>query len=88
MKNYKIVIEKLAEKFIMKLPKPEKERVLKAIYELPDGKDIKRLQGKKSKGLYRLRVGDYRIVYTINDDKLIIFIIDADNRGQIYKKYR
>ena len=55
MKGYKIVIEKPAEKFIMKLPRPEKERVLRAINELPNGADIKRLQGKKSKGLYRLR---------------------------------
>lgn len=63
--KYKIVIEKLAEKFIIKLPKPEKERVLKAIYQLPEGNDIKELKGKKNKGLYRLRVGDYRVIYTI-----------------------
>lgn len=45
--KYKIVIEKLAEKFIIKLPKPEKERILKAIYQLPEGNDIKELKGKK-----------------------------------------
>lgn len=86
--NYKIVIEKLAEKFIVKLPKTEKERVLRAIYELPKGNDIKRLQGKKSRGLYRLRVGDYRIIYTINNNELVICVIDAGNRGQIYNKYK
>lgn len=86
MKGYKIVIEKPAEKFIMKLPRPEKERVLRAINELPNGADIKRLQGKKSKGLYRLRVGDYRIIYTVDHGQLIVFVIDADNRGQVYKR--
>lgn len=86
MKSYKIVIERPAEKFIMKLPRPEKERVLRAISELPNGADIKRLQGKKSKGLYRLRVGDYRIIYTVDHGKLIVFVIDADNRGQVYKR--
>lgn len=85
--KYKIVIEKLAEKFIVKLPKPEKERVLRAIYNLPNGSDIKELKGKKNKGLYRLRVGDYRIIYTIDDGKLIVYVIDADNRGDIYKRY-
>ncbi len=84
--KYTIVIEKLAEKFIMKLPRDEKERVLKAIYQLPDGNDIKELKGRKNKGLYRLRVGEYRIIYTIDNGKLIICVIDAGNRGQIYNK--
>ena len=39
--KYQILIEKPAEKFIVKLPKPEKERVLKAINCLPEGTDIK-----------------------------------------------
>lgn len=88
MKRYEIIIEKLAEKFITKLPKPEKERILKAIFELPNGTDIKQLKGKKSKGFYRLRVGDYRIIYSINNEKLIIYVVDAGNRGQIYNKYK
>lgn len=85
--KYKIVIEKLAEKFIIKLPKPEKERVLKAIYQLPEGNDIKELKGKKNKGLYRLRVGDYRVIYTIDNGKLVIYVIDSGNHGDIYKRY-
>lgn len=85
--KYEIVVGKLAEKFIVKLPKPEKERILKAIYNLPEGTDIKPLKGKKSKGLYRLRVGEYRIIYSMDNGKLIIYIIDVGNRGQIYNKY-
>ncbi len=38
-------------------------------------------------GLYRLRVGDYRIIYKVNNNELIICVIDAGNRGQIYSKY-
>lgn len=87
MTQYKIVIEKLAEKFIMKLSKPEKERVLRAIYKLPHEGDIKQLKGKRSKGLLRLRVGDYRIIYTVDNGELIVYIIDAGNRGEIYKRY-
>ncbi len=48
--NYTIVIEKPAKKFIAKLPKSETERVLKAIYQLPEGYDIKELKGTKNKG--------------------------------------
>ncbi len=49
--KYTVVIKKLAEKFIVKLPKSEMERVLKAIYDLPEGSDIRELKGKKNKGL-------------------------------------
>ncbi|WP_333813455.1 type II toxin-antitoxin system RelE/ParE family toxin [Muricomes intestini] len=83
--NYEIVIEKRARKFIQKLPKPEKERILKAISKLPSGNDIKQLQGHVD--FFRLRVGEYRIIYTQNHTELIICIVDAGNRGDIYKRY-
>ena len=85
--KYQIVIQKLASKFIRKLPKNDSERVLKAMYNLPEGNDIRPLKGDKNKGLLRLRVGNYRIVYTVDNGKLIVYVIDADNRGDIYKKY-
>ncbi|MGI5947736.1 MAG: type II toxin-antitoxin system RelE family toxin [Lachnospiraceae bacterium] len=85
--KYTIDIKKRAEKFIIKLPKSEKERVLKAIYQLPEGEDIRQLKGKKNKGLLRLRVGDYRIIYSVDNGKLIVYVIDAGNRGEIYNRY-
>lgn len=85
--SYKIVIEKPAEKFIMKLPKPEKERVLQAIYKLPNEGDIKQLKGRKSRGLLRLRVGDYRVIYAVDNGKLVVCVVDAGNRGDIYNRY-
>ena len=56
MTEYKIVIERPAEKFIVKLPRPEKERVLRAIAKLPNEGDIKKLKGHAD--LLRLRGGD------------------------------
>ena len=85
--NYRIVIEKAAEKFIVKLPRPDKERVLKAISRLPEQGDIKQLKGQKSRGMFRLRVGDYRIIYTVDNGQLVVCIVDAGNRGQIYNRY-
>ncbi len=35
----------------------------------------------------RLRVGAYRIIYTVNHGELIVCVIDAGNRGEIYNKY-
>lgn len=80
---YKIIIKKKAKKFIDKLPKNERLRIAKAIEALPDGEDIKKLKGYTD--LLRLRVGDYRIIYTVNHGELVVIVIDAGNRGQIYK---
>ena len=80
---YKIVIKKKAKKFIDKLPKNERLRIAKAIQALPNGEDIKKLKGYTD--LLRLRVGDYRIIYTVNHSELVVIVVDAGNRWQIYK---
>lgn len=82
---YKIVIMKKAKKFIEKLPRNERERVARAIRLLPNGEDIKKLKGHSD--LMRLRVGDYRIIYSVDNGELIVYVIDAGNRGEIYNKY-
>ena len=82
---YQIIIKKRAKKFIDKLPMNERKRVVLAIEQLPNGEDIKKLQGYD--GLLRLRVGDYRIIYTVDNGKIIVYVIDAGNRGEIYKRY-
>lgn len=38
-------------------------------------------------GFLRLRVGDYRIIYTVDNGQLIVRVVDAGNRGQIYNRY-
>jgi len=35
---------------------------------------------------YRLRVGDYRVILDLQQSKMIIFVVETDHRGQIYKK--
>ena len=82
--TYKIDIDKKAQKFILKQQKSKRELIYKAIYNLPQG-DTKTLSGHK--GFYRLRVGDYRIIYTIDNGIYKICVIDIGNRGDIYKRY-
>ncbi len=83
--NYTILYEKPALKFIKKQPKEQQHRILEAIHALPDSGDIKQMKGHSD--LFRLRVGSYRIIYTVDNGQLIVCIIDAGNRGQIYNRY-
>lgn len=80
---YQVVIRKPAKKFLDKLPLYEKRRLLYAIEQLPHTGDIKKMQGYSD--YYRLRVGDYRIIYTVDHEELIVCIVAAGNRGDIYK---
>lgn len=82
---YNIIIKKKAKKFIDKLPQNDKKRIVKAIEGLPDGEDIKKLKGHDE--LLRLRVGSYRIIYTVDHGELTVYVIDAGNRGEIYNQY-
>ena len=82
---YRIIIKKKAKKFIDKLPINEKKKIVYAIEQLPNGEDIKKLKGHNE--LLRLRVGVYRLIYSIDNGNLIIYVIDAGNRGDIYKRY-
>ena len=83
--KYQIMIEKDAQKFLKKLPRPDETRILKAIAKLPDEGDRKQMIGHP--GFFRLRVGDYRIIYTVDNGQLIVRVVDAGNRGQIYNRY-
>lgn len=76
-----IQITKTAIKDIKKLDTPMRDRVLKGIYKLPLG-DIKRLQGYSN--YYRLRIGDFRIIYSYNDDIIIVSAVLP--RGEAYKR--
>lgn len=77
------MIEKPAMKFLQKQPQAQKERILRAIQGLPDIGDIKPMSGHEN--LYRLRVGSYRVIYTIEGGLLIIRVLTIGNRGDVYK---
>lgn len=82
---FQIIIEKRAKKFIDKMPRNERSRILAAISKLPAGEDIKKMKGHDD--LFRLRVGAYRVIYKVDHGELIILVIDVGNRGEIYNRY-
>ena len=80
---YRIVLMKPARKFIEKQTQHIREQLLRAIYQLPHKGNIKTLAGREN--VYRLRVGSYRIIYSIHNEVLTIEVMNVGNRGDIYK---
>ena len=84
---HSIVIKRSALKALSKLPEKESTKISDAIDKLaddarPDG--CKKLEGRGDS--YRIRVGNYRVIYEINDDELMILVVEIGNRKEIYKK--
>lgn len=75
-----IKYSKQALKFLNKLDKVSKSRIIKAIVKLPLG-DVKKLKGYS---YYRLKVGDFRVIF--DKDFNVISVLKIDNRGQVYKR--
>jgi mRNA interferase RelE/StbE len=84
---YKIEYSKTAIKKLNKSPKNLVKRIQDKLTEIAknpygDNPNLKKLVGREG---YRLRIGDWRIIYEINNDKIVILVLDIDTRGGIYK---
>jgi mRNA interferase RelE/StbE len=84
--TYKIVIENKALAELARLPKKVQRQISNKIDQLatnvhPSG--CKVLQGNKS--LYRIRSGDYRIVYQIRENEVLVLVVRIGHRKDIYR---
>jgi mRNA interferase RelE/StbE len=83
---YSIVFTRSAEKELDRLPNKSYIKVMAAIEKLADKPyptGVKKIQGHKN--LWRLREGDYRVVYSIIDEVLTVEIIKIGHRKDVYK---
>jgi mRNA interferase RelE/StbE len=85
--RYTVYLARPAQKFLSRLrdatQRARFERVIDALAQNPRPAGCQPLQGVS--GAYRVRVGDFRILYQIEDDRLIVLVTDIGSRGQIYR---
>ena len=85
---YSILYKKSVEKDLRKLPKSVLTAVIKKIQTLaknPQPNGSVKLRG--STNLYRVRHSDYRIIYSINGDELVILVIKVAHRKEVYRDF-
>ncbi|MHB8399578.1 MAG: type II toxin-antitoxin system RelE family toxin [Candidatus Limnocylindrales bacterium] len=85
--RYVIRIAPSAQKALLRLPEPHRERVRLAIRVLadeprPSGSLL--ISGGRRR-TWRIRVGDYRVIYEIHDDQLLVLVIRIGQRREVYR---
>lgn len=85
--KYEVQISESAEKSLEKVPKKDRSRIIEKIDTLvedPMPQGSIKLHGHKE-SLYRIRSGNYRVVYSIKKDVLIILVVDIEHRREVYR---
>ena len=86
MASYRIEVSATAEKQIRKLPREDQIRVLRAIRPLatePTPPGSRKVRGYED--VFRIRVGTYRILYRIDDDRREVIVLRVGHRRDIYR---
>jgi mRNA interferase RelE/StbE len=84
--KYRIEFKRSVAKVLKKLPKPDRRRIRNKIdsltENLPDPAITKR---KGDNPFHRVRVGDYRIIYEVREDTLLILVLKIGHRKEVYR---
>ncbi len=84
---YALKFRPAARRELKKIPRPDQEKIVKRIESLkqkPRPPDMNKL--KSSDDLYRIRIGDYRVIYQIHDDIRIVRVTRVARRNKAYRK--
>jgi mRNA interferase RelE/StbE len=85
--SYELIIKPTAEKSLDKVPLPTRRRIIDAMKDLrnnPRPRGVVKLAGEEN--VWRIRVANYRIVYEIIDEQLIILVLRVAHRKDVYRK--
>jgi mRNA interferase RelE/StbE len=84
--SYRIEVKNSAAKSLKKIPKVDRKRIVEKIDSFSDNlpnPDITKMRGNNP--FHKVRVGDYRIVYEIQNDILVILVVKVGHRKDIYR---
>jgi mRNA interferase RelE/StbE len=87
--SWKIAIARTAERQIKKLDRTIQTSILRFLQERVEPAKNPRQWGKplhgEKRGLWRYRVGDYRLICDIQDEKITVLVLEVDNRKDVYR---
>jgi len=85
MANYELIFKKSVAKDLRPLPKQDVKRILQRIRELASNPRLVGCEKLSGQERYRVRQGVYRIVYEIEDRRLIVMVVKIGHRREIHR---
>lgn len=88
--TYTIIYSHSADKTLSKLSEGIRKRIIKTVSSIKDKpfSFIEKLKTEKTDELlYKLRVGDYRVIMQVRNDVLTILVVHIDHRKRVYRKF-
>ncbi|AMQ17720.1 type II toxin-antitoxin system RelE family toxin [Thermococcus peptonophilus] len=82
--SYELILSGKSEKALKKAPPEDRKRIVSALFKLKENPWA--MQYKKLRGhpFYRVRVGDWRIIYTVDDEAKIVYVVRLGKREGVY----
>lgn len=84
--KYELLILRRAQKQLADIPQPDRNRIVQALRSLsnePRPAGAVKLTGRNG---WRIRVGDYRVIYEVKDEALVVMVISIGHRREIYDR--
>jgi mRNA interferase RelE/StbE len=82
---YKVELRRRAQRTLDRLPQTDFEAVVEAVRGLAETPRPRGMEKVKTTGLWRIRQGDYRIIYTIDDNRQLVTVVRIGHRREIYR---
>ncbi len=83
--NYRIIYASAFLKSLEKISKRDTQKILKKVKLLSENPNPSGSKKLKGHDLFRLRVGDYRVIYNLKDEQLTVIVLKAGHRKNIYR---
>jgi mRNA interferase RelE/StbE len=87
--TFSVIYTARARKDLKQLPLEIAKKCILTISKIKDDpfSFVKKLKGSKQAPLYSLRISEYRAIISIQEDRLIVFVLEIGHRSSIYRKY-
>lgn len=82
---HKVEIRRQAQRALDKLPKSDFQAIIEAIKDLAQTPRPKGVEKVKNTGLWRIRQGDYRVIYAVDDNEHLIIVVRVGHRREVYR---
>lgn len=83
---YEVIIKRKSQKQLGRIQKEHRERIIAAVFDLsanPRPVGYRKLRDREAE--WRIRIGDYRVIYGIDDERLVVEVLDIAHRKDVYR---